>query len=40
MTLNVDNLFDKAPPWRNANSGYANGSTLGRLVSLGVRTKF
>jgi iron complex outermembrane recepter protein len=40
LTLNVDNLFDKAPPWRNANNGYANGSTLGRLVSLGVRTKF
>lgn len=40
LTLNVDNLFDKDPPWRNANSGYANGSTLGRLVSVGVRTKF
>jgi iron complex outermembrane receptor protein len=40
LTLNVDNAFDKDPPWRNANNGYANGSTLGRLVSVGVRTKF
>jgi iron complex outermembrane receptor protein len=40
LTLNLDNAFDKDPPWRDAANGYANGSTLGRLVSVGVRTKF
>lgn len=40
LTLNIDNVTDEDPPYRNAGSGYANGSTLGRLVALGVRTKF
>ncbi|WP_093667169.1 TonB-dependent receptor domain-containing protein [Sphingomonas gellani] len=40
LTLNIDNLFDENPPFRNAASGYANGSTLGRLFALGLRTKF
>ncbi|WP_265312795.1 TonB-dependent receptor plug domain-containing protein [Sphingomonas lycopersici] len=40
LTLNVDNLFDQNPPWRNATNGYANGSTLGRLFQFGIRTKF
>ena len=36
LTLNVDNLFDEDPPYTNTNIGYTNGSTLGRLVSVGV----
>lgn len=40
LTLNVDNLFDAEPPYYNDADGYANGSTLGRLVSLGVRKSF
>lgn len=40
LTLNVDNVFDQDPPFRNASPGYANGSTLGRLFQFGVRTKF
>jgi iron complex outermembrane receptor protein len=40
LTLNIDNIGDVDPPFRNAASGYANGSTLGRLVSVGLRTKF
>ena len=40
LTLNVDNAFDQNPPYKNSGSGYANGSTLGRLVSFGIRTKF
>ena len=40
LTLNVDNVFDKDPPWFNNAVGYTNGSTLGRLVSLGIRAKF
>jgi iron complex outermembrane receptor protein len=45
LTLNVNNLFDEDPPFYNfpafgGNSGYANGSTLGRLVQIGLRTKF
>jgi len=40
LTLNVDNLFDQNPPYRTSGSGYANGSTLGRTITLGIRTKF
>ena len=45
VSLNVTNLFDQAPPFYagtpfGANSGFANGSTLGRLVQFGIRTKF
>jgi len=45
LTLNVTNLFDQDPPFYNApayggSSGFTNGSTLGRLVQIGVRTKF
>lgn len=39
LTLNIDNVFDQDPPFRNTGSGFANGSTLGRLVSVGLRTK-
>lgn len=45
ITLNVTNLFDQDPPFYNGSigtslSGFANGSTLGRLVSVGLRKKF
>jgi iron complex outermembrane receptor protein len=40
LTLNVDNVFDQDPPYLNSANGYTNGSTLGRVVSVGVRTKF
>lgn len=40
MTVNVENLFDKDPPYFNAVPGYTNGSTLGRMVSVGLRTSF
>ncbi|RYH14223.1 MAG: TonB-dependent receptor [Alphaproteobacteria bacterium] len=48
FTVNVDNVFDKAPPlYRgtysgggNTSVGFANGFTLGRLVRVGVSKKF
>ena len=46
FTLNVDNLFNQDPPFFGGNpsigsfSGYTNGSTLGRMVLLGVKKKF
>lgn len=43
LTLNVDNLFDEDPPFFSgaglSAGGFTNGSTLGRLVTLGIRTK-
>jgi iron complex outermembrane receptor protein len=40
LTINVDNAFDQDPPWLNSAAAYTNGSTLGRLISFGLRTKF
>jgi iron complex outermembrane receptor protein len=40
LTLNVSNLFNQDPPFYNADPGYANGSTLGRLIQFGIRKKF
>jgi iron complex outermembrane receptor protein len=40
LTLNIDNVLDEDPPFLNNAAGYTNGSTLGRLVSFGIRTKF
>lgn len=40
LTLNVDNLFDKDPPFIDTLGSYTNGSTLGRLISFGIRKKF
>jgi iron complex outermembrane receptor protein len=37
LTLNLENAFDESPPYINNNVGYANGSTLGRLISVGLR---
>lgn len=39
LTLNVQNLFDRDPPFFNGGSGYTNGSTYGRLFILGLRKK-
>lgn len=40
FTLNVNNVFDQDPPFFNSGNGYTNGSTLGRLMQVGVRKKF
>lgn len=40
LTLNVTNLFDQDPPFFAADKGFTNGSTLGRLLQIGIRTKF
>ncbi|WP_034160137.1 TonB-dependent receptor domain-containing protein [Sphingomonas sp. ERG5] len=40
LTLNVDNVFDRDPPYADIQSGYTNGGTIGRLVSVGLRKKF
>lgn len=44
FTLNINNVFDTEPPLylgnTTANSGYANGFTLGRLFNFGVSKKF
>ncbi|WP_260582477.1 TonB-dependent receptor [Sphingopyxis sp. PET50] len=40
LTLNIDNVLDEDPPFLNNAAGYTNGSTLGRLISFGIRTKF
>lgn len=45
FTLNVTNLLDQDPPFYNscignAQCGFTNGSTLGRLIQLGIRKKF
>ncbi|MDE2403184.1 MAG: TonB-dependent receptor [Sphingomonadales bacterium] len=44
LTLGVDNVFDKAPPVSfttgPADSGYANGFTLGRMFVFGASKKF
>ena len=39
FTVNVDNVFDKDPPYVNR-SGGSVGSTLGRFVSVGVQKRF
>jgi iron complex outermembrane receptor protein len=40
VTLNIDNVFNINPPFINSGSGYANGSTLGRYVNVGLRKRF
>jgi iron complex outermembrane receptor protein len=43
LTLNVNNLFDTEPPVErrtNSGNGYINGSTLGRLIKIGLQKKF
>jgi iron complex outermembrane recepter protein len=39
LSLNVNNVFDQDPPYYNSGSGYTNGGTLGRLLTLSLRTK-
>ena len=36
LLLNIENAFNRAPPFYNANAGIANGSTYGRLISVGI----
>jgi iron complex outermembrane recepter protein len=40
LTLNVNNMLDRDPPTLKAGLGYANGSTVGRLVQLGINKTF
>ncbi len=40
VSLTVQNVFDRDPPFANGGSGYANGSTYGRLFLLGLRKTF
>ncbi|MEM5518048.1 TonB-dependent receptor [Henriciella sp. AS95] len=40
LSLGVDNLLDEDPPYFDDIDGYANGSTLGRVVSVGVKQTF
>ena len=40
LTLNIDNLFDQDPPFYNADPGYINGVTRGRLVQVGLSVGF
>jgi len=38
--LNVNNMLDRDPPTLKADLGYTNGSTVGRLVQLGINKRF
>jgi iron complex outermembrane recepter protein len=42
FTLNVDNLIDANPPIDKllGDSGYTNGSALGRTIQLGIHKDF
>jgi len=40
VTINIDNVLDRNPPFRNNADGYGNGSTLGRLFIVGINKKF
>ena len=42
LYLNVDNLLDTPPPWYNAAIGYiaTNGDPTGRVIAVGIRTRF
>jgi len=40
LTLNLDNIFDEDPPFINNPNGFVNGSTLGRLIMVGLRKTF
>lgn len=40
VSLNIDNLADRDPPYSNVSTGTANGSTVGRLFTLGFNKKF
>ena len=40
LTLDVDNLFDKDPPFARSGNGYGNGNVLGRVITVGLRTSF
>jgi iron complex outermembrane recepter protein len=40
LTLDVNNVLDRDPPLLRASTGYAHGSTIGRMVQLGINKKF
>jgi len=40
LSLNIDNIQDRAPPFFHGAGGFGNGSTLGRLFIIGFNKKF
>jgi len=40
LSFNIDNIFNRAPPFLHNADGYGNGSTLGRLFIIGFNRKF
>lgn len=40
LTLNVNNVLNARPPFSQANSGYTNGQTYGRMAQVGFSKKF
>jgi iron complex outermembrane receptor protein len=40
VSVNVDNMLDVEPPYYDSITGFANGSTLGRVLYLGIQQKF
>ena len=40
LNFTINNVFDTNPPFANAGSGTANGSTLGRMVTFEIRKQF
>jgi len=40
LSLNLDNVLNRNPPFYNNVDGYLNGSTLGRLVTIGISRTF
>jgi iron complex outermembrane receptor protein len=40
LSLHLDNVFDRDPPYINNNTGNGNGSTFGRLIGVGFRKAF
>lgn len=40
MYANINNMLNTSPPFYDANPGYTNGGTLGRLIEIGVHKTF
>jgi iron complex outermembrane receptor protein len=40
LTLNIDNVFDQDPPALTTGNGFGNGNTFGRLIQIGIRTRY
>jgi iron complex outermembrane receptor protein len=40
VSLNINNVLDKPPPFFNNSSGFTNGSQIGRTISIGIVKKW